>query len=263
MVGAPPISRRASESTDGERAIEVDQFTRTLDPHSRHDRSARAPSSVTALTAAALLAASLVLAGLRRRRRSPRPDGSGPEAQESRRVRELEPTWPLTGLPVTGDDEAAQDHPVMVAQDRQHRRQRTAAGARLGRPGRRGARRGRHDPARGVLLLRDPRRVGPVRSMRASDIGIVSPVDGAIVTSGAAAVTINRINDAGIQFFSEGAHGLLPRRATGSAPYNLFADLSEVADGRPGRRGARPTTTCRGATTRTSRRASRPRTLAA
>ena len=32
-----------------------------------------------------------------------------------------------------------------------------------------------------------PGDVGPVRSMRASDIGIVSPVDGAMVTSGAAA----------------------------------------------------------------------------
>ena len=36
-------------------------------------------------------------------------------------------------------------------------------------------------------------------TMRASDIGIVSPVDAAMVTSGAAPVTINRIKDAGIE----------------------------------------------------------------
>ena len=49
--------------------------------------------------------------------------------------------------------------------------------------------------------------------MRASDIGIVSPVDGAMVTSGAAQVTINRIDDAGIRLLHRGRQGLLPRRA--------------------------------------------------
>ena len=52
-----------------------------------------------------------------------------------------------------------------------------------------------------------PGEVGPVRSMRASDIGIVSPVDAAVVTSGARRLTIDRIKDAGIQFFTEGATG--------------------------------------------------------
>ena len=58
-----------------------------------------------------------------------------------------------------------------------------------------------------------PGAVGPVRSMRASDIGIVSPVEAQVVTSGAAPVTINRISQAGIKFFGEGAPGS-PVRAT-------------------------------------------------
>ena len=53
-----------------------------------------------------------------------------------------------------------------------------------------------------------PGEVGPVRSMRASDIGIVSPVDASVVTSGAAGQTIARIKGAGIPFFQEGAKGV-------------------------------------------------------
>ena len=53
--------------------------------------------------------------------------------------------------------------------------------------------------------------------MRASDIGIVSPVNGSVVTSGAAGQTIARIKDAGITFFQEGAKGVYrdtePQRA--------------------------------------------------
>ena len=64
--------------------------------------------------------------------------------------------------------------------------------------------------------------------MRASDIGIVSPVKGAMVTSGAAQVTINRIDDAGIPYFTEGDKGFY-RDSSRHAPYNLFTDMSETA----------------------------------
>ncbi len=69
-----------------------------------------------------------------------------------------------------------------------------------------------------------PEVAGPVRSMRASDIGIVSPVNGSMITSGAAGVTIRRLKKAGVEFFSEGAKGLA-RDNGRSAPYNLFADV--------------------------------------
>ena len=73
-----------------------------------------------------------------------------------------------------------------------------------------------------------PGDVGPARSMRASDIGIVSPVKGAMVTSGAAQVTINRIDGAGIPYFTEGDKGFY-RDSSRHAPYNLFTDMSETA----------------------------------
>lgn len=73
-----------------------------------------------------------------------------------------------------------------------------------------------------------PKQVGPVRSMRASDIGIVSPVNASVITSGAAQVTINRIKGAGIRFFQEGVDGIY-RDNQRFAPHNVFADLKTLA----------------------------------
>ncbi len=73
-----------------------------------------------------------------------------------------------------------------------------------------------------------PTLVGPVRSMRASDIGIVSPVKADVVTSGAANVTINRIKKSGITFFSEGSKGIF-RDTSRPRPYNVFSHLKETA----------------------------------
>lgn len=136
--------------------------------------------------------------------------------------------WPLTGEPVPGGKSAARRHPVLVL-----KMDNTPSSApQIGL--------GSADLVveelveGGVTRLAAfyysslPGEVGPVRSMRTSDIGIVSPVDAEVVTSGAAPVTISRIRDAGVDFHSEGAPGLY--RDTGrSAPYNLFADLEEVA----------------------------------
>ena len=73
-----------------------------------------------------------------------------------------------------------------------------------------------------------PRNVGPVRSMRATDIGIVSPLDAVLVASGGAPQTRDRVKDAGIKTFTEGAKGY-HRDDSRSAPYNLFMHLDELA----------------------------------
>lgn len=76
-----------------------------------------------------------------------------------------------------------------------------------------------------------PDEAGPVRSMRATDIGIVpDEPDTLIVTSGAAGRTIDRIVGAGLAYVEEGAPGFF-RSDSRPMPYNLFADLAEVADG--------------------------------
>lgn len=183
-------------------------------------------TSASTLTALAV-AASLVLAGCGGGEDT--NDDESPASQQVAGAEEVAADWPLTGLPVTGDDEVEQEHPVLVT-----KMDNTAASS----------------PQIGLgsadLVVEElveggltrlavfhyselPELVGPVRSMRASDIGIVSPVEGSMVTSGAASQTIARIRDAGIQYFAEGAKGIA-RDTSRSAPYNVFADLTEVAD---------------------------------
>jgi hypothetical protein len=73
-----------------------------------------------------------------------------------------------------------------------------------------------------------PSNVGPVRSLRATDIGVVQPLGAVLVASGGAPQTVERIRDAGIRTFTEGATGYY--RDTGrAAPYNLFMRLDQLA----------------------------------
>ena len=73
-----------------------------------------------------------------------------------------------------------------------------------------------------------PKVVGPVRSMRATDIGVVKPLDAVLVASGGAAPTVTRVKDAEIRTFTEGAPGYY-REGGRVAPYNLFMRLRELA----------------------------------
>jgi len=173
-----------------------------------------------------LVAASLVLAGCG----GDEKGGDEPDEPnaESSKTPDVPDTWPLTGLQVPGGKSAALTHPVMVL-----KMDNTSSSApQVGL--------GKADLVveelveGGVTRLavfyysQVPGDVGPVRSMRASDIGIVSPVDGAMVTSGAAPVTIQRIREAGITFFNEGSKGFY-REDSRSAPYNLFTNMDDVA----------------------------------
>jgi len=138
-------------------------------------------------------------------------------------------TWPLTGLEVE-KGHSALDRPVLVA--KMDNTEASAPQQGLG-----AADLVVEELVEGGVtrlaafyyseLPSDP--IGPVRSMRASDIGIVAPADGTMVTSGAAGVTINRVKDAGIQYYAEGGPGFF-REDSRSAPYNLFTDLDKVAD---------------------------------
>jgi hypothetical protein len=153
-------------------------------------------------------------------------EGNDPQATSA--GAKLASTWPLTGLPVKGDDSAVQDHPVLVL--KMDNTSSSAPQVGLGSADLvvEELVEGGMTRLAAFFYSRVPGDAGPVRSMRASDIGIVSPVDASVVTSGAAPITIKRINGAGIEFFGEGAKGFY--RAGGrSAPYNLFARMDETA----------------------------------
>ncbi len=189
------------------------------------------PSSRLGMAVATLVAASLLLAGCGDKEGSADPEAAnapGAAAGDSAEEPPLPETWPLTGTPVADGGSVDLKHPVMVT-----KMDNTASSApQLGL--------GKADMVVEELVEGGatrlaafyyselPEVVGPVRSMRASDIGIVSPVEADIITSGAAGVTIGRIQDAGIRFFQEGAKGFF-REGSRSAPYNLMARPKDVA----------------------------------
>ncbi|WP_435768774.1 DUF3048 domain-containing protein [Nocardioides sp. SYSU DS0651] len=182
----------------------------------------RSTSKRTALPAA-LVALSLVLAACG----SDEEPDAGEGTSESPAAEPA--TWPLTGLEAAEGESVEQDHPVIVAKIDNS----DSSAPQLGL--------GQADLVVEELVeggttrlaafyySQIPSDVGPIRSMRASDIGIVSPVDAAVVTSGAAQVTIDRIEKAGITFFGEGGPGFY-RKDGRSAPYNLFTDMTKVAE---------------------------------
>ncbi len=189
------------------------------------------PASRTGVAVAALAATALLLAGCGAKEATGDPKAAGvPGAPAGQTAEEPAPpaTWPLTGQPVAEGRTVKLKHPVMVT-----KMDNTASSApQLGL-------------SKADMVVEElveggatrlaafyysqlPEVVGPVRSMRASDIGIVSSVDADIITSGAAGVTIGRIQDAGITFFQEGAKGFF-RESSRSAPYNLMARPKDVA----------------------------------
>lgn len=179
------------------------------------------------LTAAALVATSLVLAGCGS---DEEPAEDSPEAQGVAGGSTIDSTWPLTGLPVEGDDSAAQTHPVLVTKI-------DNTGSSAPQIGLGSADMVVEELVEGGMTRLAvfhyselPEKIGPVRSMRATDIGIVSPVDASVVTSGAAGQTIARVKGAGIPIIQEGAAGIY-RDDARSAPYNVFANLVDIAAG--------------------------------
>ena len=153
------------------------------------------------------------------------PAEEGPEGQSTAAGSLLEGQWPLTGLPAEGQ---APTHPAMVVKiDNTY-----SSNPQIGL--------GKADLVAeelvegGVTRLavffysQVPDRVGPVRSMRATDIGIVRPADAVLVASGGAPPTVRRVQDSGIKVVSEGGTGY-SRDSSRSAPYNLFMDLPALA----------------------------------
>jgi len=137
-------------------------------------------------------------------------------------------TWPLTGLKVEGHGSAEARHPVLVTKMDNTPSSSPQVGLSQADLVVEELVEGGVTRLAVFYYSQIPDVVGPVRSMRASDIGIVTPVGASVVTSGAAPVTLERVNGAGIRFFGEGAKGVY-RDDARAAPYNLFADLGKVS----------------------------------
>ena len=176
---------------------------------------------------AAIVAASLLLAGCGGGDDDDAPSGAAPSETTASEASEAppEPTyWPLTGLERKGD---APKHPVIVTKVDNTSSSAPQVGLGSADLVVEELLEGGYTRLAAFYYSKVPADIGPVRSMRASDIGIV-PEGATVVTSGAAPVTINRINGAGIPWITEGAAGVY-RETSRSAPYNLFAHLGDIA----------------------------------
>lgn len=148
-----------------------------------------------------------------------------PAQQETEDSAAPAPRWPLTGLPVDGE---LPKRPVMVVKVDNT----TSAAPQVGL--------GSADLVAEELVEGGstrlaaffhsslPREVGPVRSSRATDIGVVKPTDGVLVASGGAPATVNRLRQAKIRTVTEGGPGY-SRAGDRSAPYNLMMNLRALA----------------------------------
>ncbi|WP_374456258.1 DUF3048 domain-containing protein [Nocardioides sp.] len=185
----------------------------------------RPTTSSSKAVAAVLVAASLLLAGCGgsdEEEPSAEPS-SEPTSQETSEA--PEPTyWPLTGLERTGD---APTHGVIVTKVDNTASSSPQVGLGSADLVVEELVEGGYTRLAAFYYSKVPANIGPVRSMRASDIGIV-PDGATVVTSGAAQVTLNRVKGAGIPWITEGAAGVY-RETTRSAPYNLFAHLGDIA----------------------------------
>jgi hypothetical protein len=148
-----------------------------------------------------------------------------PDSQSTAAASTLLGRWPLTGLPA---QTAAPRHPVMAVKIDNTSSSNPQVGL------------GKADLVVEELVeggatrlaaqyySKVPAKVGPVRSMRATDIGILQPADATLVASGGARQTVRRMRVAGVKTVTEGGPGYY-RDSGRSAPYNLFMNLPKLA----------------------------------
>lgn len=175
-----------------------------------------------------LLAAGLVLSGC--------SGGGGSNTAEKPKATTSPTTppppqyWPLTGIQAPAGESVAKNHPVLVVKIDNTDNSAPQLGLGSADMVVEELVEGAATRLAAFFYSTLPKQVGPVRSMRASDIGIVSPVGATVITSGAAAVTKSRISKAGIKFIEEGAKGFFRDNSRRSPSwYHVIDRLNETA----------------------------------
>jgi hypothetical protein len=171
------------------------------------------------------LTASLALAGCSGKKSDDSSGGSKPDDQSTAAGMTLQGQWPLTGLPARG---AAPKHPVMIVKIDNTDSSAPQIGLSKADLITEELVEGGSTRLAVFYYQHTPRLVGPVRSMRATDIGIVRPAKAVLVASGGAPPTVRRIAGAHIKTYTEGAKGY-ERDSSRQAPYNLFMHLNRLA----------------------------------
>lgn len=189
------------------------------------------------LSVAATLAASLVLVGCGGDKGSDDTPSTSDEPSSTAAAPAPPETWPLTGLKVP-DGRSAKSPAYIVKIDNTAK-----SSPQVGL--------GKADLVVEELVeggstrlatffqSRLPRQVGPVRSMRLTDIGIAKPLGAEIVTSGAAGPTLDGLARAGVKF-ADMSNPAVRRVSDGvhSSLYSVMADLTQLA--KQGKQRSRP-----------------------
>lgn len=135
----------------------------------------------------------------------------------------LAAVWPLTGEPVKT---ATPDHPVLVVKIDNSAASQPQVGLSKADLVTEELVEGGYTRLAAMFYQRLPTQVGPVRSMRATDIGVVKPAHGVIIASGGAPNTLARMVDADVPVRVEGQGPGWTRDGSRVAPYNLMIDLA-------------------------------------
>ncbi len=178
------------------------------------------------LTVAAALATSLVLAGCGGDNDG-KDDADGPKGVGE--GSQLSSTWPLTGLDVGGDASSEQEYPPLVVKIDNSAKSSPQVGLGSADMVVEELVEGGETRLATFFYSKMPKVAGPVRSMRATDIGIVKPVGGQLVASGGAQQTLGRLKKEGVKFHTEGAPGMF-RDSSRTSLYSVMANLTALSD---------------------------------
>jgi len=185
----------------------------------------RGPRRGAGVVVALFVTASLALAGCSGGEEQTPAEEKPPAEQEVAEGISLSGRWPLTGLPASG---AAPKHPAMVVKIDNSSSSEPQVGLRKADLVVEELVEGGSTRLAVFYYSKLPKVSGPVRSMRATDIGIVQPAEGVLIASGGAPPTVRRVAEADIRTFTEGATGYF-REGSRSAPYNLMMRLPALA----------------------------------
>jgi len=185
--------------------------------------SSPSPRSSRLVAVAATFALSLTLAACGG---DDKESSKKPDSQPVSGGAKLAALWPLTGEPVTG---ATPKRPVLVTKIDNSSASRPQVGLSKADLVTEELVEGGITRLAVFYYQHLPEVAGPVRSMRASDIGIVKPAHADIVASGAAPPTLRRLKANGITYYDGGGPGYF-RDSGRIAPHNLMVHMKQLAD---------------------------------
>jgi hypothetical protein len=188
-------------------------------------RPARTGLRLPALVVLALVA-SLVLAGCGGKSDKKTAEDR-PTSQPTQGGTELAAVWPLTGLPAPAE---TPNHPVMIVKIDNTAASDPQVGLRKADMVVEELVEGGITRLAALFYSTLPGKAGPVRSARASDIGVVTPTHAVLVASGMAPPTVARLNRAHVRYFTMGAPGVA-RNPDGQHDFlhSVFVDLPKLA----------------------------------